>query len=170
MRQGTVLTRDPNAAEIKALLEALKGGIEATAVGVLDGARAWLHASSENSPGTFWAELNVLACLRPDWDSWEKDLMRLGRARVDCRCGRHFVESFSIRGLWVVIVLGTDALAAGAEQVVMHALPILARLLPAAGSKTSPAPPAGGSGGGDGGQGPAELGIPVWWIRKQTSS
>ena len=45
------MKQDPNTAEIKALLETIKEGIEATAVGVLDGARAWLHASSEKSPG-----------------------------------------------------------------------------------------------------------------------
>jgi hypothetical protein len=164
------LSRDPGAAELRAVLAALKEGVDATAVGVLDGARAWLHASSEGSPGAFWAELNVLECLHPDWDKWEATLMATGRARVDCSCGRHFVQSFGVRGLWVVIVLATDRLAVAADQVVTHALPKIARLLPTAGAKPSPASPAGGSGGGGGSDPePAELGIPVWWIKKPPS-
>jgi hypothetical protein len=162
------LSRDPGGAELRAVLAALKDGIEATAVGVLDGARSWLHASSEASPGTFWAEFNGLHCLRPDWDSWEATLLATGRARVDCTCGRHVVQSFSVRGLWVVIVLATDALAAAAEEVVTQALPTIARLLPTAGAKPGPAAPVGGA-GGSGGAGPAELGIPVWWIKKPPS-
>ena len=168
------MSRDPNVA-IEELLRALKDGIEATAVGVLDGARAWLHASSEKSPGTFWAAFNGMDCLRPDWDRWEADLMASGRSRVDCGCGLHAVESFGVRGLWVVIVLATGGLGPAADQVVAQALPSLARLLPTAGSKRSPAsPPGGGPGGGGGsgggGQGPAELAIPAWWIRRRVSS
>jgi hypothetical protein len=163
-----ILSADPNA-EIEALLRALKDGIEATAVGVLDGARAWLHASSEKSPGTFWAVFNGMDCLRPDWDRWEADLMASGRSCVDCGCGLHTVESFGVRGLWVVIVLATGGLGPVADQVVAQALPILARLLPTAGSKWPAASPLGGGPGG-GGQGPAALAIPAWWIRRRASS
>ena len=165
-----ILSRDPNV-EIEALLRALKDGIEATAVGVLDGARAWLQASSEKSPGTFWAVFNGMDCLRPDWDRWEADLMASGRSRVDCGCGLHAVESFGVRGLWVVIVLATGALGPAADQVVAQALPILARLLPTAGSKWPAASPlGGGQGGGSGDEGLAGLALPAWWIRRRVSS
>jgi hypothetical protein len=154
--------------EIRALLAELKAGIEATAVGVLDGGRSWLHASSEQSPGSFWAAFNGLTCLVPDWERWEAELLTSGAARVACDCGGHFVDAFRIRELWAVIVLSSGALAPAATQVVRHALPILSRLLPAVGSKPRSAPPAGGGSGGEG-QGPAELGIPAWWIRKRAA-
>ena len=74
-----------------------------------------------------------------------------------------------MRGLWVVIVLATGPLGPAADQVVAQALPSLARLLPTAGSKRSPASSSGGGPGG-GGQGPAELAIPAWWIRRRAFS
>jgi hypothetical protein len=37
-------------AGVKALLKELKGGIEAAAVGVIDGARGWLHSPPPESP------------------------------------------------------------------------------------------------------------------------
>ena len=160
--------KGPNAAEIRALLEALKTGIEAKVVGIFDGARSWLHSSSEKSPGTFWSGFNELRCLRADWGDWDRELLETGRARVDCQCGAHAVDAFLFHNRWILIVLANGSLVTGAETVIFHALDVLKQLLPARRVRRSPAPPAG-SGPGGGGQGPAELGIPVWWIRKRAT-
>jgi hypothetical protein len=93
--------KGPNAAEIRALLEALKTGIEAKVIGIFDGAKSWLHSSSEKSPGTFWAGFNELGCLRADWGAWDRELLTSGRARVDCQCGAHSVEAFLFHNRWI---------------------------------------------------------------------
>jgi hypothetical protein len=160
--------KGPNAAEIRALLEALKAGIEAKVVGIFDGARAWLHSSSEKSPGTFWSGFNELGCLRADWGAWDRELLETGRARVDCQCGAHAIDAFLFHNRWILIVLANGDLVTGAETVILHALDVLKQLLPARPIRRSSAPPAG-SGPAGGGQGPAELGIPVWWIRKRAT-
>ncbi|HEY7373419.1 MAG TPA: hypothetical protein VIF57_14765 [Polyangia bacterium] len=170
MRYHFVVTQDqpptpgPNAAEIKALLESLKTGLDAALVGIFDGARAWLHASSESSPGAFWAALQDMPCLQTDWGEWDRELLESAHARVDCRCASHRLEAFMFHRRWILIVAAAGPLVGGADKVIAHAIEILKRLLPAArAGRSSPAPAGGGSGGGS--QGPAELGIPVWWIR-----
>jgi hypothetical protein len=164
---GESVVKGPNAAEIRALLEELKPGIEAKVVGIFDGARSWLHSSSEKSPGRFWAGFNELGCLRADWGDWDRELLESGRARVDCQCGAHALEAFLFHDRWILIVLANGPLVVCAETVILHALDVLKELLPARPPRRSAAPPAGGGPGG--GQGPAEVGIPVWWIRKRMS-
>ena len=93
-------------AEVKALLKELKGGIEATAVGIIDGARGWLHSSSEPSPGTFWAAFTELDCLRGEWGDWDQELLVSGAAGITCRCGAHAVRSVMVHKRWIVVVLG----------------------------------------------------------------
>jgi hypothetical protein len=156
----------PNAAEVKALLEALKSGLEAMVVGIFDGAKAWLHASSEKSPGTFWAAFNTIHCLRADWGEWDRKLIETRSVRVDCRCGTHAVEAFMFNRRWILIVLADRPLITGAGKVIEHALDILQQLLPTGRTGRSPPPLSGEPGEG---QGPTELGIPVWWIRRRMS-
>ena len=155
-------------AEIKPLLLALKGGIEATVVGIIDGAHGWLRVSSEPSPGTFWAAFNDRTCLQGTWDDWDRELLASGSAGIVCRCGGHAVQAFAFNKRWILVVLGEGPLITGADKVIEHALKVLKGLLPTGTPASSSDPPAGsGSGGGGGGQGPAELGIPLAWIRKR---
>jgi hypothetical protein len=95
-------------------------------------------------------------------------LLTSGRARVDCQCGAHALDAYLFHNRWILIVLANGPLVTGTDKIVGHALEVLKRLLPARPVRRSSAPPAG-SGPAGGGQGPAELGIPVWWIRKRTS-
>jgi hypothetical protein len=155
---------DPDAAKINAVLEALKTGIDAIVVGIFDGGRGWLHASSEKSPGTFWDSFHEIPCLEADWGDWDRELLASAYARVDCRCGTHRIEAFMFHKRWILIVLSASRFVVGADRVVAHVLEILKHLLPAAPVGRLPSPPVGGGSTG-GGQGPAELGIPVWWIR-----
>lgn len=153
--------------EIKALLEAVKDGLEATVAGVIDGGRGWLQASSERSPGTFWAAFTRLDCLRGEWGEWDQELLASGAAGVVCRCGAHSVQTTMFHERWIFVVLCEGELVPGAEKVVEHATNVLRDLLP-------PSPPPGspesqGDGGASGGgPAPAELGIPIAWIRRRS--
>jgi len=160
--------------EVKALLDAVKDGVEATAVGIIDGGRGWLHLSSERSPGSFWAAFTRLDCLRGAWGEWDQELLASGAAGILCRCGGHSVQTRMVHTRWILVVLCEGPLVAGAEKVVEHAAQVLQGLLPLGLPPQSSEPPdeggpVGGPGGGPGGggQGPAELGIPVAWIRRR---
>jgi hypothetical protein len=154
--------------EVKALLKELKGGLEATVVGVIDGARGWLHVSSERSPGTFWSAFTGLDCLRGEWGDWDMELLASGAAGVICRCGAHAVRSVMIHKRWIVVVLSDGGLVAGADTVIEHAVKVLQDLLSSGPPPELPDPPADGGPGG-GGQAPAELGIPLAWIRRRSN-
>jgi hypothetical protein len=149
--------------EVKALLTALKVGIEASAAGVFDTRRGDMHASSEMTLAAFWDAFGVRDCWDVDWGDWDRELLASNRARVSCGCGVHSVRAFLVHDRWVLLVLAGGPLMTGAETVISHALKILVHLLPRgrAGRSAPPRP---------GGAGPAELGIPVWWVRRRIVS
>ena len=157
-------------ADIAALLSEVKRGIEAELVGIIDGARGWLHVSSERSPGTFWAAFTELDCLRGEWGDWDQELLASGAAGILCRCGDHSVQTRMIHTRWILVVLCEGSLVPGTEKVVEHAAAALARLLPSDPPPQSQEPPIDGGSGGGGSPGAAELGIPIGWIRKRTPS
>ena len=153
---------------IKALLRELKHGIEAEVVGLIDGARGWLHASSERSSFGFWASFHDPPCLQGVWDEWDRELLASGSAGIVCRCGEHAVRAVVFSKRWILIVMSDGPLVAGADTVIEHAINVLKGIVPTASEPPSTEPPAEG-GSSDGGEGPAELGIPIAWIRKVTS-
>jgi hypothetical protein len=150
------------------LLTALKEGIDAAAIGVFDGRRGDMHASSEMTLAAFWDTFSANDCWDVDWGDWDRELLTAKRAAVSCGCGGHSVLAFLIHDRWALLVLARGSLITGAGAVVVTAVKILTRLLPATRSKGSVLPPYGGGRGG-GGSGPAELGIPVWWVRRRTA-
>src|SRR5690349_2084793 len=111
--------------DVKALLKELKGGLEATVVGIVDGGRGWLHSSSEPSPGTFWAAFTGLDCLRGEWGDWDQELLASGAAGVVCRCGAHAVRTLMVHTRWIVVVLSAGGLVVGADKVIEHAIQVL---------------------------------------------
>jgi hypothetical protein len=155
--------------QVRALLQAVKDGLEATVVGVIDGGRGWLQVSSERSPGTFWAAFTNLDCLRGEWGEWDRELLEAGAAGIVCRCGAHSVQTTMIHNRWLFVVLCEGALVPGAEKVVEHAVQVLQGLLPSGSPPESPASPGDGGPSG-GGQPPAELGIPIAWIRRRSKN
>jgi hypothetical protein len=155
-------------AEVKALLKELKAGLEATVVGIIDGGRGWLHSSSERSPGTFWAAFTGLDCLQGEWGDWDQELLASGAAGVMCRCGAHAVRTVMIHTRWIFVVLSEGGLVAGADKVIDQATQVLKGLLPSGHPPASPDTPVDGGPSG-GGPAPAELGIPIAWIRRRSS-
>jgi hypothetical protein len=156
-----------NDAGTRALLRSLKAHAGATVVGLIDGATGRLHASSEEaSAGTFWKAFDVLACIPSDWGDWDLELLGSAYARQECLCGAHRVEAFTIHDRWILIVLATESLAVGAQGHIDRVIEALKELFPEPSVGQSPlAASGGGPVGGGGDQGPAELGIPAWWIR-----
>jgi len=150
---------------VQRLLESLKALIAAKVTGVLDGARGQLYASSEASADAFWEAFYNTACLPDDWGEWDLVLLASTYARLDCLCGGHRVEAFTVHERWILVVLTPSPLAPGAQERIDRARKMLERLLPRDG--VARAVPGGGPAGGGGGQGPAELGIPAWWIRNR---
>ena len=133
-----------NGAEIKALLESLKARIDATAVGILDGEHGRLQASSEDSKDSFWKPFDDTECIPTDWGDWDLELLTSAYARVDCLCGAHRVEAFTIHGRWILILLATGSPAIGAHNVIEHTMERLKQLLPESDIGRSPSAPTGG--------------------------
>jgi hypothetical protein len=156
-------TFTPNDAGTRALLRSLKARAGATVVGLIDGATGRLHASSEEaSPWAFWNVFYDLRCMTAGWGDWDLELLGSGYARRDCLCGAHRVEAFTVHDRWILVVLATDSLAAGAQGHIERVMETLGELYP--GPSTGRAPPGAagrGPGGGGGNQGPAELGLSV---------
>ena len=145
----------------------LKARAGATVVGLIDGATGRLQASSEEeSAWSFWNAFDAVPCMPTDWGNWELELLGSGYARRECLCGVHRVEAFTIHDRWILVVLATGSLAAGAQSYVDHVIETLEGLCPEPPTRL-PRPGTAGRGpaGGGGHQGPAELGIPAWWIR-----
>jgi len=151
---------------MRALLRRLKARAGATTVGVIDGATGRVHASSEASGSAFWEAFDVLACMPTDWGEWDLELLGSAYARKECLCGAHRAEAFTIHDRWILAVLATDSLAVGAQSHIDRVMETLKELFPEASVIRSPSGAAGGGPvGGGGNQGPAESGIPAWWIR-----
>jgi len=124
---------------IKRLLRALKGGIEATSIGVFDAQEGEILACSEPKPGAFLEAFESWRCMNADWGDWDRVLLAEKRARVICSCGAHALEAFVIHERWILLLLADRALIPGASGVVTHALRLLGGLLPAPDHEASPA-------------------------------
>jgi hypothetical protein len=95
----------------------LKARAGATVVGLIDGATGRLQASSEEeSAWSFWNAFDAVPCMPTDWGNWELELLGSGYARRECLCGVHRVEAFTIHDRWILVLLATHSLAAGAQS------------------------------------------------------
>ena len=148
----------PDEVAVGDVLKSLKGRIDAMVVGILDGASGRLFASSEASAGSFWKTVDRLACMPDDWGEWDIHLLGGTYARIDCDCGSHRAEAFTIHDRWILFAVLTGSLVADGDNMIQGAIGKLRRLLPE--SESDGPGPAGRTGGGS--SGPAELGMPVW--------
>lgn len=158
----------PNDAGTRALLRSLKARTGATVVGLIDGATGHVQASSEEATAwAFWKAFDALECMPTDWGDWDLELLGSSYARKECLCGAHRVEAFTIHDRWILIVLATGSLAVGAQSHIDRVIETIKELFPEPSIGRSPPGAApGGPIGGGGDEGPAELGIPAWWLRE----
>ena len=141
------------------ILGAVREASGAVAVGLYDCDLERLHTSSESSEAAFWKLFFGLSCL--DQQQWSRDLHRDGSARVGCTCDlRHAVQTVTVNDRWALLILARGDLAPTAPSVILSSIPPMADLLPLNRMR--------GKGGSRGGEGPApaELGIPLWWLRR----
>ena len=147
--------------EIGRMLAAVKEASGAVAVGLFDCDLARLHTSSEVSEEQFWKVLSGLKCLNMDCQQWHRDLQIQGRTRASCSCEAcHAVQSVLFNDRSALVLLEHGPLEATAPSVILSAIPPMADLLPLNRMR--------GKRGlrGGGGPTPAELGIPLWWLRR----
>jgi hypothetical protein len=155
--QDEITTR-PDEAAVGGVLKSLKSRIDAAVVGILDGTSGRLYASSAPSASAFWKTVDGMACMPDDWGEWDLQLLGGTYARMDCECGAHRAEAFTIHGRWILFALLSGPLVRDGDNMIQAAIEKLQHLLPD--SESGGAAAAGRSGGG--GSGPAELGMPVW--------
>jgi hypothetical protein len=135
---GRSFEADTSEREIVGLLKIALGS---AVVVLFDDDLGRVHLSTEPSTEGLWAELSRAA------DKGEDGLYS---ARIHER--------------WVLIVAAGRPLGTAAEVLISAAVDALGSLLPADRVKDSAT---GSSGPGSGGSAaPAEMGIPVWWVRK----
>ena len=147
--------------EIGRMLAAVKEASGAMVVGLFDCDLARLHASSEAREADFWKVFSGLQCLNLDRQQWHRDLQIQGRAWVSCNCEiGHAVQGVLFNDRWALVLLENGPLEPTASSVILSAIPPMADLLPLNRVRRK----RGLRGGGE--PTPAELGIPLWWLRR----
>lgn len=163
------------------MLDALRDGVGATAVGLFDDDRGGGNvatASARPRDPNFWEAFGGgLPCAQVDWSAWYGTLRAEQRVETTCSCGAaHRLHGYLLHQRWVLLLLSPHTLAApSAAMVVSSALKVLLDMLPPARDRASdeagaedPLPDpfidsvAAGKAEGD----DAPVSVPLWWVRR----
>lgn len=118
----------------------LKVALGSAVVAIFDDDLGRVHLSTEPSTELLWAAISRAA------DESAEDLY-----------------TFRIHERWVLVVAAGRRLGTASEVLISEAADALGSLLPTARADL----PTGSSGSGPGGSAaPAQIGIPVWWVRR----
>jgi len=145
---------------VTAVLDALREGLGAEAIGLFDDDRAESGPGGPRSAVDFWGAFDDLAlgCVNVDWPTWYAELRASESVETACACGAHRLNGRVIHGRWVLLTVTPAAAAPGAALAVSSALTALAASLP---------PPRVRSGfDQDAGEARPSAGTPLWWVRK----
>lgn len=155
--------RGPEAAEgVLALLEALRTGIGAEAIGLFDDDRT--DPATDPSPPSFWNAFDGRKCAAIDWDAWYRELRKAERVHTGCGCGQgHLLSGFLIHGRWALLLVAPPALPAEGAAAIASALKALSARLPPSKEREQAGTPATT---GEADAPPRELEPLVWWARK----
>lgn len=147
-RKGEPGTREG----VEAVLEALRDGIGAEAIGLFDDDRADPGAGRLN----FWNAFSdlELPCLNVEWDAWYRELESRQRVETGCACGGHRLQGFLIHDRWALLLITPPALIPDAALAISSAFKALAEKLPPAMKRVRT------------GSDPAPASPPLWWVRK----
>jgi hypothetical protein len=164
-------------AEVKRALAALQAQVEGETVAVVDGRTADVLATSGAGADAFWEAFRQLGCFRLDWGNWDGTLLAEERVQIACNCGRHFIGAFLIHRRWILMAIAcmplvsvhdaSELLVTTGEAAVARALRALEVFLPFDPDARHASPVDPGRGGSGGSSAPAELGIPVSWVRRR---
>jgi hypothetical protein len=159
--------RDASAGEgVLALLEGLRHGLGAQAVGLFDDDRAERDPDSPRGALNFWDAFDERPCAEIDWEHWYRELKRNERVETMCGCGGgHHLYGFLIHGRWAFLLVAPAALRADGAAAVASSLKALADRLPPA--KTAAEWEAIARYEGDV-PSSSQAGAPLWWVRKLT--
>lgn len=145
-----------------AVLDALRDGTGAVALGLFDDDRADADPARQAAGLNLWQAFGALPCLELDFPKWYVQLRGAGKAEVACACGDgHTVHGTLIHDRWALVLVAPAVPRPGAAAIILSAVKALADKLPPA----KPAAPA------------AEVpwvgdvslttaSIPLWWVRK----
>jgi hypothetical protein len=152
--------RDPAAGEaVLALLEVLREGLSAQAVGLFDDDRA---DPGQPSPPNFWEAFDEPPCAAIDWNDWYRRLRAEGRVDTICGCGQsHHLMGFLLHHRWALILVAPPRLPPEGAAAISSSLRALAdRLPPGVAREETPAPPPLDP------EAPITTGGLLWWVRK----
>lgn len=154
---------------VLALLDALRAGSGAEAVGLFDDDRADGRAGRQ--PPNFWDAFGELPCAGLDWQGFYGALKSEGSVDLRCSCGvAHRLHGFLLHGRWVLLLVSPPVLAAGAPAVITSTLKALSAKLPPARPESGPGAAVVLDDDDDGfADGPSRVpasGAPLWWVRK----
>jgi hypothetical protein len=154
---------------VVAILDALRNGIGAEALGLFDDDRVQISPLQKDAQLNFWEAFGDLACIKLDWNHWYVELKASKSVATICACGAgHRVQGFLIHDRWALLMVAPAELADGGAAIVLSAIKALGEKLPPAMGPS--AEPMGGDdqdlGAGDlpavQGANPGTL----WWVRK----
>ena len=157
-RKGEPGTREG----VVAVLDALRDGVGAEAVGLFDDDRAPSPLSDAALPINCWEAFGGLPCVDLAWDDFYRALKQTGQVETVCACGgEHQVRGFLLHERWLLLVVTPSVLGPGGATSLSSAIKALRDKLPPAQrhdretaamiALAGPPPAASGQ---------------VWWVRK----
>jgi hypothetical protein len=179
-RTRSKLTHRGSLGTVKQVLDGFRSRVRASTAAVLDGRRVSLPVVAETSFSPFWDGVDSLPCINFQLWGLARRALASGARESVCTCGGHFVGMFAIRRSilgrhWILAVVArksllrppneSDLVVTVAESAVAQTIAALAKLLDEPDTDGTDPPPNDPRGGG-GSAGPAELAIPLWWVRK----
>ena len=151
---------------VVAVLDALRDGIGAEALGLFDDDRAELDAAGQPEQLNFWEAFGGLPCVQLDWARWYGALKADGRVESPCACGEgHRVQGFLIHERWALLVVAPATLSPGAAASILSSVKALTEKLPPA-KKPAKKPALGEPELPVPDPGRFASGAPLWWVRK----
>lgn len=168
--------RDASAGEaVLGLIESLREGLGAEAVGLFDDDRADPDPDAPAGALNFWDAFGGAACADIDWRGWYRDLRRTGRVESRCGCpAQHRVCGFGIHGRWALLLVAPAELPLGGAVAIASSVRALTATLPpgpsaeerAAIAKYDPPRDDGALDAFPSGGTRAGVAMPIWWVRK----
>ena len=163
-RKGEPGTREG----VIAVLDALRDGIGAEALGLFDDDRGELNPSPQANQLNLWEAFGGLRCVDLDWGSWYAALKNDKRVETPCACGAgHRVHGFLIHDRWALLLVAPATLAVGAAAIVSSGVKALAEKLPPGKTAHESELAAAADAEGEDGYGPRVPGPSpqLWWVR-----